>query len=72
MITGTSACGLIAVILGRLRLSVDECIEAHRNLSKELFEQVRLSVKDPGKVMDLSKANGRRDEASSREHEDST
>src|SRR5690242_7546111 len=39
MIGGTSTGGLIAVMLGRLRMSVDECMDAYASLSKEVFEK---------------------------------
>lgn len=38
MIGGTSTGGLIAVMLGRLKMSVDECIEEYMDLSKEIFD----------------------------------
>ena len=37
MIGGTSTGGLIAIMLGRLRMSVDQAIEEYRVLSKEVF-----------------------------------
>lgn len=37
MICGTSTGGLIAIMLGRLRLSVKECIEEYRKLSPLIF-----------------------------------
>jgi len=39
MIGGTSTGGLIAVMLGRLRMSVDECIDAYASLSDKVFEK---------------------------------
>ena len=38
LICGTGTGGLIALMLGRLRMSVDECIEAYIKLSKEIFD----------------------------------
>ncbi|KAE9363930.1 hypothetical protein N431DRAFT_550611 [Stipitochalara longipes BDJ] len=37
LIAGTSTGGLIAVMLGRLHMSVDECITVYENLGKEVF-----------------------------------
>lgn len=39
MIGGTSTGGLIAVMLGRLRMTVDECIDAYTSLSDRVFEK---------------------------------
>ncbi|KAI5816743.1 acyl transferase/acyl hydrolase/lysophospholipase [Pyronema omphalodes] len=36
-IAGTSTGGIIAILLGRLRLSVDECITLYHNLGHEVF-----------------------------------
>ncbi|KAG8950939.1 hypothetical protein FRC04_007003 [Tulasnella sp. 424] len=38
LIGGTSTGGLIAIMLGRLRMSIRECIEAYRELSKDVFD----------------------------------
>ncbi|TFK32671.1 acyl transferase/acyl hydrolase/lysophospholipase [Crucibulum laeve] len=43
MIAGTSAGGLTAIMLGRLKLSVDECIKDYETLSRTIF-------KDYGKI----------------------
>jgi patatin-like phospholipase/acyl hydrolase len=37
LIAGTSTGGIIAVMLGRLHMTVDECIEAYEHLGKEVF-----------------------------------
>jgi patatin-like phospholipase/acyl hydrolase len=54
MIGGTSTGGLIAVILGRLRMTVDEYIGAYTTLSDKVFEKksyrVNLKRQAPGKV----------------------
>ncbi|KAK4251063.1 kinesin light chain [Corynascus novoguineensis] len=39
MIGGTNTGGLIAIMLGRLRMTVDECIEAYTLLSDEVLEK---------------------------------
>lgn len=47
MIGGTSTGGLIAVMLGRLRMTVGECIDAYIRLSHKAFEKKnhRLTMK---------------------------
>ena len=42
MIGGTGTGGIIAVMLGRLRMDVDECIEAYKLLSRTIFEKISL------------------------------
>lgn len=39
MIGGISTGGLIAIMLGRLEMSVDECIQAYTSLSEEIFSK---------------------------------
>jgi patatin-like phospholipase/acyl hydrolase len=50
MIGGTSTGGLIAVMLGRLRMTVDECIDAYTSLSDRVFEKKGHRVKVNGKL----------------------
>ncbi len=50
MIGGTSTGGLIAVMLGRLRMTVDECIAAYTSLSDKVFEKKRHRVNIKGKL----------------------
>ncbi|KAJ5963990.1 uncharacterized protein N7479_003866 [Penicillium vulpinum] len=45
MIGGTSTGGLIALMLGRMKLGIDACIEAYSNLSPRIFSQVRHRIK---------------------------
>lgn len=47
MICGTSTGGLIALMLGRLRMSVDECIAEYKKLSPQIFTKLhhRLNIK---------------------------
>ena len=40
MIGGTSTGGLIALMLGRMRLTVDECIAAYQQLSPKIFTKI--------------------------------
>lgn len=39
LVGGTSTGGLIAIMLGRLEMDVDECIECYKALSKQIFEK---------------------------------
>jgi patatin-like phospholipase/acyl hydrolase len=41
LIGGTSTGGLIALMLGRLRMTVDECIEAYLELMPTVFEKTK-------------------------------
>lgn len=41
MIAGTSTGGLIAIMLGRLQMSIDECIQAYSDLSSKIFHNNR-------------------------------
>ncbi|XTI93327.1 hypothetical protein V2W45_1215471, partial [Cenococcum geophilum] len=44
-IFGTSTGGLNAIMLGRLRMSVDECIEKYPEMAKNIFGKSRMSLK---------------------------
>ncbi|KAG8920533.1 hypothetical protein FRC00_009863 [Tulasnella sp. 408] len=44
LIGGTSTGGLIAIMLGRLRMSIPECIDAYRELAKDVFDVDLLAV----------------------------
>ncbi|KAH7008703.1 hypothetical protein EDB80DRAFT_751332 [Ilyonectria destructans] len=48
MIGGTSTGGLIAIMLGRLRVTIDECITAYTSLSDKVFEKKSHRVKING------------------------
>ncbi|KAK4207355.1 hypothetical protein QBC37DRAFT_327482 [Rhypophila decipiens] len=50
MIGGTSTGGLIAIMLGRLEMSVDDCIEAYRAMSPKIFTKVNHRLNLRGKV----------------------
>ncbi|KAJ1307827.1 hypothetical protein OPQ81_001909 [Rhizoctonia solani] len=39
LIAGTSTGGLIAIMLGRLRMSVDDCIQHYHRLAKQIFKR---------------------------------
>lgn len=45
MIGGTSTGGLIALMLGRMRLNIDQCITAYTKLSLSIFTQLRHRIK---------------------------
>ncbi|KAM7189197.1 hypothetical protein V8F33_010199 [Rhypophila sp. PSN 637] len=59
LIGGTSTGGLIAIMLGRLRMSVDECIEKYLQLSAEAFKLKRSKLSLVAKGKDLWKADGK-------------
>jgi patatin-like phospholipase/acyl hydrolase len=40
MICGTSTGGLIAIMLGRLHMTVDECIDEYKKLSARIFTKI--------------------------------
>ncbi|KAH7132768.1 acyl transferase/acyl hydrolase/lysophospholipase, partial [Dactylonectria macrodidyma] len=48
MIGGTSTGGLVAIMLGRLRMTIDECITAYTSLSDKVFEKKSHRVKING------------------------
>ena len=50
MIGGTSTGGLIAIMLGRLGMTVDECIDAYTTLSDRVFEKKSHGVNIKGKL----------------------
>jgi patatin-like phospholipase/acyl hydrolase len=49
MIGGTSTGGLIAIMLGRLCMTVDECIDAYTRLSHRVFEKKNHRITIKGK-----------------------
>lgn len=52
---------LLAIMLGRLRLSIDECETAYLKLSEQIFNPKRHKMNFPGKAKDFLHANGRFD-----------
>lgn len=50
LIGGTSTGGLIAIMLGRLQLTVGECIDAYTSLSDKVFEKKRHRATFSGKL----------------------
>ncbi|KAI1871821.1 hypothetical protein JX265_005807 [Neoarthrinium moseri] len=58
LIGGTSTGGLIAIMLGRLQMSVDECIDKYLSRSAEAFQRKRLKSNIAGRAKSLWKAEG--------------
>ncbi|KAH8587243.1 hypothetical protein B0O99DRAFT_747744 [Bisporella sp. PMI_857] len=50
MIGGTSTGGLIAIMLGRLKMSIDDCIDAYLSLSDRIFQKKRHCVTVKGNI----------------------
>lgn len=50
MIAGTSTGGLIAIMLGRLQMTVDECITAYTSLCNNVFKKKRHRVRINGRL----------------------
>jgi predicted acylesterase/phospholipase RssA len=59
MIAGTSTGGLIAIMLGRLRMSVEECIETYKTLSQRIFTPVHSKANIAGRAITKLKAEGK-------------
>jgi hypothetical protein len=59
MIARTSTGGLIAIMLGRLRMSIAECMEAYKDLSRSLFTPVHHKANVAGRTVDFLKAKGK-------------
>ncbi|KAI1120636.1 hypothetical protein F5Y10DRAFT_289506 [Nemania abortiva] len=58
LIGGTSTGGLIAIMLGRLQMDVDECITKYINLSKKVFQPKRKKFELISKMLDLWTVKG--------------
>ncbi|KAH0443799.1 ankyrin repeat protein [Colletotrichum camelliae] len=63
LIGGTSTGGIIALMLGCLRMSVDECYEVYMKLSKTIFKPKRWKCNVFSRSIDLISANERYDSA---------
>jgi patatin-like phospholipase/acyl hydrolase len=59
LIGGTSTGGLIAIMLGRLKMTIEECIIAYLQISREVFQPRRRSLNFLGKANDALKVRGR-------------
>ncbi|KAI0470488.1 hypothetical protein GGR56DRAFT_660588 [Xylariaceae sp. FL0804] len=58
LIGGTSTGGLIAIMLGRLHMGVDECIQKYLEVSSAAFQLKRSKVNIIGRAKDLLKGEG--------------
>ncbi|KAF4931031.1 Vegetative incompatibility protein HET-E-1 [Colletotrichum fructicola] len=63
LIGGTSTGGIIALMLGCLRMSVDECHDVYMKLSKTIFKPKRWKCNVFSRSIDLISANERYDSA---------
>jgi patatin-like phospholipase/acyl hydrolase len=61
LIGGTSTGGLIAIMLGRLKMNIEDCITAYLQLSQEVFQPRRRSLNFLGKANDVLRVRGRFD-----------
>ena len=59
MIGGTSTSGIIAIMLGRLRMSLNECERAYVEMSREIFKTTNRHDADPRRLYDFLMANGK-------------
>jgi predicted acylesterase/phospholipase RssA len=59
LIGGTSTGGLLAIMLGRLRMSLDECEEAYLNLSRMIFAPVHHKANATGRLVNFVEAKGK-------------
>jgi len=59
MIGGTSTGGLLAIMLGRLRMSVDECESAYLHMSKTIFTRSRATANYLGRAYDFLQAGAK-------------
>ncbi|KAF2752264.1 FabD/lysophospholipase-like protein [Sporormia fimetaria CBS 119925] len=63
MIGGTSTGGIIAIMLGRLRMRLEDCENAYLSLSKSIFTRKRSRMNLFGHAKDFVQADGRFDSA---------
>ncbi|OXV07447.1 hypothetical protein Egran_04789 [Elaphomyces granulatus] len=63
LIGGTSTGGLLAIMLGRLRMSLDDCEAAYLNISRRIFQPIRHRANKIGQAVDFLQANGKFDAA---------
>lgn len=61
LIGGTSTGGIIAVMLGRLRMTLEECEDAYLKLSKRIFTAKRSRWNKPMQALDFLEADGKFD-----------
>ncbi|PMD33055.1 phospholipase, patatin family protein [Hyaloscypha variabilis F] len=61
LIGGTSTGGLIAIMLGRLKMDIDECITAYLEISRDVFQPKKKRYNVFGRASDAIKVRGRFD-----------
>lgn len=59
LIGGTSTGGIIAIMLGRLRMTLDECLEAYTELARTIFKPKRYKYDVFNRARDLLSAKER-------------
>lgn len=59
MIGGTSTGGLLAIMLGRLRMSIDDCESAYLNMSRTIFTRSRAAANYVGRAYDFLQAGAK-------------
>ncbi|KAL9615141.1 MAG: hypothetical protein Q9167_000459 [Letrouitia subvulpina] len=62
MMGGTSTGGLIAFMLGRMRMTLDECTVAYIRLTKDVFSSLKRHPADPRRLADILNAKEKFDE----------
>ena len=61
LIGGTSTGGLIAIMLGRLKMDIDECITVYLEISRDVFQPKKKRYNIFGRASDAIKVRGRFD-----------
>jgi patatin-like phospholipase/acyl hydrolase len=61
LIGGTSTGGLIAIMLGRLQMDIEACIEAYLQISKDVFQPRKNKFNFIGRANDALKVRGKFD-----------
>lgn len=61
LIGGTSTGGLIAIMLGRLKMDIEECITAYLEISRDVFQPKKRKYDIFGRASDALKVRGRFD-----------
>lgn len=61
LIGGTSTGGLIAIMLGRLKMDIEDCIKAYLKISQAVFQPRKRKFNIFGRASDALKIRGRFD-----------
>jgi patatin-like phospholipase/acyl hydrolase len=61
LIGGTSTGGLIAIMLGRLKMDIEDCITAYLQISRDVFQPKKKRFDILGRASDALKVRGRFD-----------